>query len=332
MNLKSIFNNISVRSFLPNKARNYRIIFSYTYNKPIGTTLFNYNAALKDLSTIHETYNSECDCATKYSTFVYSPHGHVHTGNRDIIENEELKLLMKKGAKFRETPWYSKGKIISVIISALEHFRHKLSNKCKLPEASFNHWYDILCCKIKYKIHQIYDENMFSNEVLNDPDVAMYVNHLHSRFVIVPVDKAANNFAIICKQFYFDTIKAELGITDEGTFGNSVYDPVQSTIDDICKQHSKFLKSLNIRLTENNCHIPYLYWTSKQHKNPYKFRFIAGASKSTTKQISVELSLGLKCIKEQFKRYCNVIYRRTGISYFWSIDNSLEVVDKQRIV
>ena len=37
--------------------------------------------------------------------------------------------------------------------------------------------------------------------------VRQYINYLHDRFVIVPVDKAGNNFGIVCKSFYLDVIK-----------------------------------------------------------------------------------------------------------------------------
>ena len=57
---------------------------------------------------------------------------------------------------------------------------------------------------------------------------------------------------------------------------------------------------------ENNC-IPLLYWTSKQHKNPYKFRFISGANHSYNKTISVQVSLALKHIKTHFKNFCSTI-------------------------
>ena len=81
-------------------------------------------------------------------------------------------------------------------------------------------------------------------------------------------------------------------------------------------------------LKEENKHIPLLYWTSKQHKNPYKFRFIAGASHCTNKTISLEVALALRCIKTHFKNYCGVIRKNTGLNYFWSIDNSVEFLQK----
>ena len=38
--------------------------------------------------------------------------------------------------------------------------------------------------------------------VLFDDEVKTYFESLHRRFIIVKIDKAANNYALICKRFY----------------------------------------------------------------------------------------------------------------------------------
>ena len=42
----------------------------------------------------------------------------------------------------------------------------------------------------------------------------------------------------------------------------------------------------------------------------------------------MELALVLKFIKNHFKNYCNVAKKRSGISHYWSIDNSMEFADR----
>ena len=148
--------------------------------------------------------------------------------------------------------------------------------------------------------------------------------------MIVPVDKASNNFGIVCKKFSLEVIQKELGISYNGNvIGNKVYIPVCQEASDIYKFHKDtLLHVFDIKLLDENQKIPLLYWTSKQHKDPYRFRFIAGASHCYNKQIAVDLSLALKCIKIHFRNYCKVIQKRRGISFFWSVDNSLEFIDK----
>ena len=59
---------------------------------------------------------------------------------------------------------------------------------------------------------------------MDRPEVRQYINYLHDRFVIVPVDKASNNIGIVYKSFYLNVIKNELGISDDGNIiGNTVY-------------------------------------------------------------------------------------------------------------
>ena len=105
--------------------------------------------------------------------------------------------------------------------------------------------------------------------------------------------RASNNFAIICKKFYLEVIQGELGISEK-IKGNSVYIPVNQNIDIIEKHVVSIKNDFNINIKEVNKNIHLLYWVSKQHKNPYKFRFIAGATNCTTKTLSVQLSLALK--------------------------------------
>ena len=45
----------------------------------------------------------------------------------------------------------------------------------------------------------------------------------HKHFVITTVDKASNNFAFICKNFYISKIKEELGIKGGRIEGDDVY-------------------------------------------------------------------------------------------------------------
>jgi hypothetical protein len=63
------------------------------------------------------------------------------------------------------------------------------------------------------------------------------------------------------------------------------------------------------------------------HKTPYKFRFIAGARKSSAKQLSVILLNALKTVRTHFQNYCNVIKQKTGRSMCWSINNNTSLLE-----
>ena len=50
--------------------------------------------------------------------------------------------------------------------------------------------------------------------MLKQDTVIEYLNELHEKFVLVPIDKAAKNVAIICKKYHVTVILKEIGILD----------------------------------------------------------------------------------------------------------------------
>ena len=216
----------------------------------------------------------------------------------------------------------SKYKLLHFVKEALIQFMGKLTN---LKKEVFEMWFDHLWAHIKARCKFIQESDLVSNDIFEDTSVINYFKELHSKFIIVPVDKASNNFAIICKKFYLEVLGVNSG---RNINGNNVYEYVKISPARFFKKQVKLNEDLGHKLEEDNKYIPLLYWTSKQHKHPYKFRFIAGASHCTNKTISVEVALALKCIKNQFKNYCAVIKKHTGLNYFWSVDNSEEFINK----
>ena len=324
--IREILKHRDLNAFLPHAARQVKIRTTFSYGPTIGKKLFNYNKTLKEL-TNEDLCLGNCECNTEYKAFNYSPHGHVHTGNLDIIQNAALRGIMTKGAKFRLTPTVSMAKIWYSLEKSLLTLKRKISKYCKMKEACLDFWYDLLMKKVKKRFHSIRKSDLGSNDIFGQESVIDYLKELHKKFVIVPVDKASNNFAIICKQFYIQILKKELGIEDEDRInGNVVYQPCKFTIEEFFLQQELENKKVGNTLEDENYNIPLLYWTSKQHKSPYKFHFIAGASHSTNKTISIEVALALRCIKTHFKNYCKVIRKNSGYNYFWSIENSIEFI------
>ena len=100
---------------------------------------------------------------------------------------------------------------------------------------------------------------------MDRPEVRQYINCLHDRFVIVPVDKASNNFGIVCKSFCLDVIENELGISDDGNIiGNTVHNPIYQKVNDIYTFHEEKLSiTFGMKLLDINHYIHLLYWTLK---------------------------------------------------------------------
>ena len=69
---------------------------------------------------------------------------------------------------------------------------------------------------------------------------------------------------------------------------------------------------------EDDSKLPTLNWLPKLHKRPYKLRFIANSSASTTTELS-HLTSCLTAIKNHVIKYCTTVYVRNGKKLFWSI-------------
>ena len=82
---------------------------------------------------------------------------------------------------------------------------------------------------------------------------------------------------------------------------------------------------------EDHSKLPTLYWLQKVpklHKRPYKWRFIANSSACTTTELSFLLTSCLIAIKNHVIKYCTTVYERNGKKLFWSVKNSVEILNK----
>ena len=140
------------------------------------------------------------------------------------------------------------------------------------------------------------------------------------------MDKANNNFAIICQKLYCDILKRELCTTN-------VYKKVNLEDENLIEKTEEILfKNFNFKINDNDKKFPFLYWTVKFHKNPPKPRFIAGAAKCPTRIAATHLSLILKEIVNKLKTYCSGIKKCSNFNPYWSVNNSLQVIDSLTMV
>ena len=119
---------------------------------------------------------------------------------------------------------------------------------------------------------------------------------------------------VVCKRYYIETLIKELGINTTNISPNSTYIPSTDSFDEILKSHCKFIESVGLEMSEEDKNLPYLYWTPKLHKVPFKHRFIAGSSKCTTKDLSCLLTKVLTTVKDGLIRYNNTKTSRNGVN------------------
>ena len=143
--------------------------------------------------------------------------------------------------------------------------------------------------------------------------------------VIVPADKASNNYTFVCKRHYVSILSEELGLNSLP--GNPTYNLMDLSASEVLDNHKSVLTSFGIETRDDELDLPYTYWIPKMHKNPYKHRFIAGSSKCSTKPLSILLTKLLTHIKQGLQKYCETAYSRSGINQIWILKNSKELLD-----
>ena len=336
INISSAIRDTSIQSLLPNSVQPFcPLKIYYRYDLPLGRKICNYNIFLKnlDLSQIRSILDSSCSCCT--SSFLYQPHNHVISGDLRIVDNNILRELMSYGAKYREPVYLSAAALFKTLSENIEEFVKIKSKKYRLQGINFEEWKNNVKRVIKNKIEFFAETkpHLFetSTSVLKDYGVRSCLDTLKSKYIICTVDKAANNYVFICKKFYVITLLKELGMDLETLEcrGNITYQPVNETEDDIINSHCQIMTTeFNITVSNDNRCIPKIFWNPKLHKTPYKARFIAGASKCTTKQLSVYVNKALKVVRDYFSKYCSTLYKNSGVNCNWSINSSTQFLER----
>ena len=75
----------------------------------------------------------------------------------------------------------------------------------------------------------------------SDPDVVTELSRLHENFVIVPADKASNNYTFVCKRYYVDILIEDLGL--HLLPGNPTYNLTDFSASEVLDNHKSVLTS-----------------------------------------------------------------------------------------
>ena len=327
----SIFNRIEVKNKIPSTCK-YLVppVIIYTYGRNIGSHILNYSKELRNSNIERYSEIEEMSCSCARSPFINNHFGHVISGDLNIIENEELRNLMNKGTKFRESPNPNFRKMEEQIIEALEVYVQKWSDKERMDVENFTSWKRKVIALVNIKLAQLkakcrrYQQ---TGEILQKPAIKAALEELHRKYVICMVDKASNNFAIMCKKFYFMNQGKELGL-DSGRFGNETYLGIDESEDQLClRLKDEISRKFDILVPDDYLKLPVLYWIPKFHKNPIKFRFIAGSKNKVLTLLEVEIQKILNLLESHFKNYCEVIRQNSGYKYYFSINNTRQALD-----
>ena len=220
---------------------------------------------------------------------------------------------------------YNKCKLAieSSLISSIDD----LAVKYKLPVQSFSAWKNKILELVENRIRILKSRNVPSanKPILQDDEVLTSLSELHNKFVIVPIDKAANNVAIICKRFYIQKLLNEVGIPGDSSPTYKLSDRNPSTV---IETNALLCEKFGLSLEERLNTLPFMYWLPKMHYNPSRARFIIASSSCSTKPLSKITSSIFKHIFNQVRSFHRKSYFYKNYNRFWVIENSNPIIEK----
>ena len=174
--------------------------------------------------------------------------------------------------------FHGTGQNFEIIMDACEAYARQWGKKEDVELDTLSEWIKSIGEVVKRRIRRLkHSVNTRSESIFREPDVVRELSRLHENFVIVPADKASNNYTFVCKRHYIDTLTEELGL--HSLPGNLTYNLTDFSASEVLDNHKSVLTSFGIQSNSEELDLPYIYWIPKMHKNPYKDRFIAGSSK-----------------------------------------------------
>ena len=333
LHVNSIFRSPDVVSLLPTELRKEENIPACTMklDPPIRSKILNYRETVsslnvsvdEDVSFVHNL--PSCDCVS--SEFCDPHHKHIVSGDLRIVSNPKLRKLLSKGPNYREAKTLNFKKCKEAIQSAISSSIVKLAEKYNLSADDFSSW--------KNKILELVDKRLkilkskrvpsTTKPFLQDEEVQTALKDLHEKFVVVPIDKASNNVAIICKRFYIQKLLDEVGVPGDNS---PTYKLSESNPSDIIHNNISICEKFGLSLEERLHTLPFMYWMPKMHYSPPRARFIVASSACSTKPLSKVASLIYKKIFNQVQSFHEKSTFYGNYNRFWVIENSAPVIDK----
>ena len=152
-----------------------------------------------------------CNCPK--SEFCDPHHGHIVTGDLRVIEHRKLRSIMSKGPTYRERSNIHRPEFLKDVKSGLNSCVLKWAQSEKVDVKLLDGWkykvFDDIKARVQ-KLKKIGAKHARHKSIMHSQSVKTYLKKLHDNFVLVPTDKASNNIAVVCKNFYIQKSIEEL--------------------------------------------------------------------------------------------------------------------------
>ena len=328
----------SLPSSLQNDEKNPKVVMKL--DSPIRNKIMKYKETVRSMQHMTENEisitsfsesNSLFPCTCSESVHSDPHHGHVVTGDLRIIENSKLRKLFSKGPNYRENKTVNYQKCKSEIYKSLDECASKMAAKYSLEIEAFNSWKSKVKEKVAEKIRKLklFKRPQPTKPILKDENALIYLKELQRKYVIVPIDKAANNISLICKRFYVMRLLKEVGAigNPDPTYELSDINPVDLIDEDVA-----LCERFGLKLDEGQKTLPTMYWTPKMHYTPSRARFIVSSAKCSTKPISRVVSNAFKLIFNQIQNFHDQSQFYKNYNRFWVIKNSKPLIERLDVI
>ncbi len=304
INVPSILRSETVKQNTPPRLTDLDIpMVVFSLSKPIRSSLLNYKQFVSQLNLDSFSRNSNyirCCCSEYSNQFMDINHRHIITGNLKIIGNNKLRKLFSRGPKFREPKKINWDEARSVIVNSLEIYLDAISNTKGVDIVYFLNWKNTVLEQVDQKILR-YSPTIEVKDVrpvLENQGALVELKKLQNDFIIVPIDKAANNLAFICKQHYAAVILKELDYSSRPVTRSQIHNNVGTykCINDlgannIVDKHARDMQNnYGINLMEEMKCLPSMYWIPKMHKDPIGARFIIASPVYSLKSLAKDIT------------------------------------------
>ena len=150
-------------------------------------------------------------------------------------------------------------------MNACEVYVRQWAKKEDVELDTLSEWIKSIGDVVKRRIQQLkHSVNTRFESIFRDPDIVHELSRLHENFVIVPADKASNNYTFVCKKYCVGILIEELGL--HSLPGNPTYHPTDFSASEVLDNHKSVLTSFGIQTNNEELDLPYIYRIPKMQK------------------------------------------------------------------
>ena len=141
-------------------------------------------------------------------------------------------------------------------MDACEEYARRWAKKEDVEVNNLSEWVKSIADVLKRRIRRLKRSvNIRHESIFCDHEVVRELSRLHENFVIVPADRASNNYTFVCRKYYVSILIEELGLNSLP--GNPTYTLLDFSASEVLDNHKSVLPSFGIDPNEDELDLPF---------------------------------------------------------------------------